>query len=107
MQTIKEITLRELVEASSVRSACVVGQPGGFAVTVRYGEAEKMLASSRGDFRRFASLNTAAEFLRKLGIMKFEVDATNYEPGRLRAPRPDRAEALRRTRTKPKQMTMR
>lgn len=106
MQTIKKTTLQELVAANSVRSACVVGRRGGFTVTVRYGEAKKDLVSSRGGLRMFASLNTAADFLRKLGITKFEVDATGYEPGRLRAARPDRAEALKRTRTKPYQITM-
>lgn len=98
-KTIKEITLRELIEAEYVRSACVVGRPGGFTISVRYNDTKKTLANSRGGLRTFASLNTAADFLRKLGFTKFEVDATDYEPGRLRAPRPDRAEALRKSKT--------
>jgi hypothetical protein len=101
--TLKETTLRELVEAQSVRAACVVGLKGGYAVTVRYGLIERTLATTRGEVRVFASLNTAADFLRKLGLAKFEVDATGYEPGRVRPARPDRAEALRKTRTKLKQ----
>ena len=103
LETIKERTLRELVEANSVRSACLVGQHGGFAVTVRYGIVEKTLSNARGETRVFASLNTATEFLRRMGIVKFEVDATDYEPGRLRKPRPDRAQALKNTRTRPTQ----
>jgi hypothetical protein len=99
-QTIKETTLRELVEANAVRSACVVGLRGGYAVTVRYGLTERTLATTRGGVRIFAALDTASEFLRKIGLARFEVDATGYEPGRLRAARPDRAEALRKTRTK-------
>lgn len=103
LQSIKETTLRELVEANSVNSACVVGQRGGYAVTVRYGLTERILSTTRGDVRLFASLDTVSDFLRKLGLNKYEVDATGYEPGRLRAARPDRAEALRKTRTKLKQ----
>lgn len=106
METIKEITLRELVEAKSVQSARVIGRHGGFTITVCYGESERTLVSSRGDIRIFASLNTTADFLGRFGLTQFEVDATNYKRARLRAPRPDRAEALRKTRTKPRQMTM-
>lgn len=103
---IKEITLRELAGANSIRSACVVGQKGGFAIVIRYGPIEKILSSTRGGIRLFASLNTATDFLCKLGLTKFEVDATGYEPGRLRGPRPDRAEALKKTRTTPIQQTL-
>lgn len=101
--TIKEPTLRELIAASSVESALVVGQKGGFAIRLRYGLIERNLATARGEVRVFANLNTAASFLRKRGITKFEVDATEYEPGRLRKARPDRAAALRNTRTNPRQ----
>jgi hypothetical protein len=96
LQTIKETTLRELVEANSIRSACVVGLKGGYAITVRYGLNERTLATTRGEVRLF-SLENVSNFLRGLGIAKFKVDATGYEPGLLRKPRPDRAEALRKT----------
>src|SRR5437867_11093352 len=95
---ISEGTLRELLSSTSVTSTVAVGQRGGFAIVVRYGEAQRTLASRRGAPRIFASLNTATSFLQRLGLKKFEVDATEFEPGRLRKPRPDRAEALRRTR---------
>ena len=103
LQTIKESVLREVVGANSVLSVCAVGRCGSFAVVVRYGSTEKTLTNTRGDTRLFASLNTAADFLRRLGLGRFEVDVTNFAPGRLRKPRPDRAEALRKTRTKPRQ----
>ena len=105
-QTVREVTLRELIESNSIDSVCVVGQYGGFAVTVRYGQSERTLASTRGEVRKFASLNTATDLLRRLGILKLEVDAKAYEPGRIRGARPDRAEALRRTRTTPKQQAL-
>lgn len=102
LQGIKENTLRELAGAGSIRNACLIGQYGGFVITVRYGELERQLASTRGDVRLF-SLKNATDFLRGIGVVRFEVDSTNYEPGRLRKPRPDRAEAMRKTRTKPRQ----
>lgn len=98
--TIKETTLRELVATGSVTSACAVGQTGGYAVSIRCGEVERTLASTKGDVRLF-TLDRASAFLHALGLLRFEVDSTNYEPGRLRKPRPDRAEALRKTRTRP------
>lgn len=83
LPTIKEPVLRELVAANSVRSASLVGQMRGFAINVRYGVGERSLATARGEIRLFANLNTAVSFLRKHGLTKFEVDATNYEPARL------------------------
>ena len=100
--TIKETTLRELIDAHSVIAVCAVGQVGGYAIAVRYGDALRMLASTRGDVRLF-SLSHAANFLHDLGLAKFEVDTSGYEPGRMRKARPDRAEAMRRTRTKMQQ----
>jgi hypothetical protein len=101
--TIREPTLRELIEANSIRSAYVVGQKGGFAVAFRYAMTERFLASTRGGIRIFSNLTTVATYLRKLGVSRFDVDTANYEPGRLRPARPDRAEALKKTRTRLRQ----
>lgn len=100
LATIKETTLRELVAVDSVTGACIVGQGGGYAVTVRCGLAERTLVSTRGNVRLF-TLERASALLCTLGFFRFEVDCKNYAPGLLRKPRPDRAEALRKTRTRP------
>lgn len=97
-ETIKETTLRELVRANSISSACLIGQSGGYVVKVRYGLSERVLATTRNEVRIF-TLENAGKFLRAIGLPRFEVDATGYEPGLLRRARPDRAEALRNTRT--------
>lgn len=102
-ETIQETTLRELIEVGSVRSVVAIGQRGGFFVSARCGETGRSLATARGSVRLFPNLTTLAALLRKFGISSFEVDATNYAAGRVRPARPDRAEALRRTRTRPKQ----
>ena len=98
--TIKEPVLRELVQAETSVGATVSGQQSGYAVQVRLGGGQKVLITSRGTIRLFASLDTAGAFVSGLGIPHFEVDMTGHAPGRLRKPRPDRAEAMRRTRTK-------
>src|SRR4051812_35783669 len=89
--TIKEPTLRELIEAQATVQATVAGQERGFAVFLQLGTGEKVLATTRGGIRLFASLDTAGAFIRNVGIPRFEVDMTNHEPGRLRSARPDRA----------------
>lgn len=104
MDTIREPTLRELIETNSISLITAIGQKGGFAVAFRCGgAAERFLSSARGELRLFSNLTTLAGYLGRLGISRFEVNTANYEAGRLRPARPDRAEALRRTRTKPKQ----
>ncbi len=103
MSAIRESTLRELASTETLEAARLVATGSGFSVLVRCGASERALTSIRGELRLFANLNTAAEFLRRIGIHRFEVDATNYERGRLRAARPDRAAALARTGTKLKQ----
>jgi hypothetical protein len=102
---IKEATLRELVRAKSINSACLVGQFGGYVVKVRYGASERLLATTRSEVRLF-TLENAGKFLRTIGLPRFEVDATTYEPGLLRKARPDRAEALRNTRTVMRQASL-
>ena len=104
MQTvaIKEPMLRELIDSHSITSVCAVGQAGGFAISVRYGDVKRVLANTRGDVRLF-TLSHAAKFLHDLGLEKFEVDTSDFEPGLIRKARPDRAEALKRTRTKMQQ----
>jgi len=106
--TIKEPTLRELAEARSLSGAIAVGQRGGYVLTVSYGasEVQRLLATARGGARVFSNLNTLANFLRKIGISRFEVDAADYVPARLRAARPDRTEAMKLTSNRSRQATL-
>jgi hypothetical protein len=104
--TIKEPVLRELIQASAVTRATVTGQEKGFSLIVHYGSGERTLATTRGAVRLFASLDTAGAFVRDVGLPRFDVDMSGHEPGRLRKARPDRAEALRHTRTKMQQQAI-
>lgn len=97
-ETIDHSTLSRLVEAGAVRGAHILGQRGGWAVLVKYGTHERPLAAQRsGQVRIFRKFETLVNYLREIGIARFDVDAANYDAAVLNsAQRPDRAEALRR-----------
>jgi hypothetical protein len=89
--------LTKLAEAGVVRSAHVVGQAGGWGILVKYGMTERALASQRShQMRIFRKLETLVEYLKGIGIPRFDVDAANYKPDEKNAyKRPDRAEAMK------------
>ncbi len=95
--TIDHGTLSRLVEACAVRGAHIVGQSGGWSVMVRYGMTERPLAAQRTrQVRLFRKFETLVSYLRTIGIARFDVDASSYDPDTLKATRrPDRAEALK------------
>ena len=98
-ETIDHITLSRLVEAGAVRAAHVIGQAGGWALSVKYGMAERFLAAQRsGKLRLFRKLETVMAYLKGLGISRFDVDASAYDAAEAKThhKRPDRAEALKR-----------
>lgn len=103
---IRETVLRELVQASAEVSATIFGKESSFSVMVHLGSGDKTVVTTRGNIRLFASLDTVAAFVGDLGLVRFYVDISHYRPGRLRGPRPDRAEALRHTRTRMQQQPL-
>lgn len=95
-ETIDQKTLSQLVEAGAVRAAHVVGHGNGWAIAAKYGLTERFLAAQRGDVRVFRKLETLVNFLRDLGISRFDVDAAGYDPASIeRTTRPDRSAALK------------
>ncbi len=65
-ETIDHGTLSHLVEAGVVRGAHIVGQPGGWAVMVRYGMHERPLAAQRSrNVRLFRKFETLVSYLKK------------------------------------------
>lgn len=97
-ETIDHNTLVKLIEANAVRAVQVIGQIGGWGVMIKYGMAERPLSATRsGKVRMFKKLDTVVSYLRGIGIVRFEVDAANYDATSLKThTRPDRAEALKR-----------
>ena len=95
-ETIDQKTLTELVEAGAVRAARVVGCGNVWALSARCGAHDRFLSAKRGDVRVFRRLETLVGFLRDIGITRFDVDASAFDPDAAgRATRPDRAAALR------------
>ncbi len=80
--TIDGKAVQSLVEARAIRGATVLGQPGGWAVLVRYGALERAVSAQRARKPRlWRNLATAATFVRdELGVTRFEVDTLNHEP---------------------------
>ena len=93
--TIDHATLERLVEAGAVRGASVIGQPGGWGVVVQYGMTERALAAKRGTVRIFRKFETLAGYLKDIGIVKYQVDASQYDPHALKVER-TRADASQR-----------
>lgn len=97
-ETIDHTTLLRLAEAGAVRSAHVVGQAGGWGILVKYGMTERALAAQRSQqVRIFRKFETLVNYLKGVGIVRFEVDAANFETQSLEASRrrPDQADAMR------------
>lgn len=96
-ETIDHTTLIKLAEAGVVRSAHVIGRDGGWGILVRYGMTERLLAAQRSQqVRIFRKLETLVEYLKGVGIPRFEVDAENYDSrSTIATKRPDRALAMK------------
>ena len=78
--TIDRTTLEHLVEAGAIRGASIVGQPGGWGVVFQYGLTERVLAARRGAIRNYRKFETLVDYLKSIGIAKYQVDATGYAP---------------------------
>lgn len=96
-ETIDHTTLTKLAEAGIVRSAHVVGQAGGWSILVKYGMTERALAAQRShQVRIFRKLETLVEYLKGVGIPRFDVDAANYDAGSATTrTRPDQSEKMK------------
>lgn len=95
-ETIDHTTLTKLAEAGVVRSVQVVGQEGGWEILVKYGMTERTLAAQRSHHARiFRRLETLVDYLKRVGIPRFDVDAANYDPRVTLHKRPDRAIAMK------------
>lgn len=97
-ETIDHGTLSRLAEAGAVRGAHIIGQSGGWAVLIKYGLIERPLAAQRTrQVRLFRKFETLVAYLKALGISRFDVDSSNYDPLAITSTlRPDRAAALKR-----------
>lgn len=98
--TIETAMAKRLVEASAIRSASIIGQPGGWSVVLKMGLQERPLGTQRSAApRTWRSLDRAVAYLKnELHIVRFDLlDATNHSPGEplVGKSRVDAAERLR------------
>jgi hypothetical protein len=92
---LQEAPLRELIAARVVSGVVARGGNGGFVLEIQFGDRSALLANARGSTRTFASLATVAVLLQRLGHPCFEVDATHYIRGRVRAAQPLRSASMK------------
>jgi hypothetical protein len=85
--TIDHLTLARLVEANAVNGANIIGQAGGWGVVIQYGVTERTLAAKRGSFRVFRKFETLVSYLKEIGVAKYQVDATDFDPVALKLTR--------------------
>jgi hypothetical protein len=85
--TIDHVTLSRLVEANAVNGANIIGQPGGWGVVIKYGMTERALAAKRGSVRIFRKFETLVGYLKGIGVAKYQVDATGFDPVALKLTR--------------------
>ena len=83
-ETIDHVTLSRLVEANAVKGANIIGQPGGWGVVIKYGMTERALAAKRGSVRIFRKFETLVSYLKGVGMDKYQVDATGFDPATLK-----------------------
>lgn len=96
-EIITHTTLRELVAAGAVREAAAVAHGSRWALVVRYGGIERVLAARKTKKpRSWVHLDSLARYLAEIGIHQFTTDARDYDPDQPGQKRPDRAEALHR-----------
>lgn len=74
---VKPETLRELVEAGSVRDALVTADGRKWRIEVAVGMTRRGVATRRGELRQWSSLDAVARYLRGMGIARWMVDAAH------------------------------
>ena len=92
---LSEASLRELLGSGAINEIVARGGEGGFVIALKLGATDAILGNSLGKPRVFASVNTIALLLQRLGQQRFVVDATDFVPGRVRPSQPERSAAMR------------
>ena len=95
---LQEAPLRDLIAAGVISGILARGGAGGFVVEIGFGDRKVLLANARGTARVFASIDTIATLLQRLGQPRFEVDVMTHVPGRVRPAQPERSAAMKRGR---------
>ena len=95
--TVSQIEFESLIQDGGVKAVTVTGANEGWHVMARTARRNCALGAKRGHLRAFRTLETAVGYLAGLGVERFEVDASSFDPAAFRAKRqrPDKAITLR------------
>jgi len=90
--------LIHLVEADAISVAIVKAMGDTWALTVQVGDTLKIvMAKNSGKPRVWRKLDTLAKYLKDMGIDKFHIDVSSYDPSQKSLRRPDSANILKET----------
>lgn len=78
LDVIDDVTFEQLARAGAVHGVSVVGQPGGWGVLIQRDGADCVLTAEHGAMRTFAKFEMVVVYLKKIGIAKYQVDATRF-----------------------------
>jgi hypothetical protein len=81
-RTIDTAMAKQMVQASAIRGAAIIGQSGGWSVMLKLGNQEKPLGTQRTDEPRlWRSLDRCVDYLKnELQLSRFDMlDATLYD----------------------------
>lgn len=77
-----EKTIRILVEAGAVKQIQIIADGGVFHVDVTTANKDVITAlTSKGAIKTWSALDSAAKWVRSLGIGKVQVDLAHWRPG--------------------------
>lgn len=81
-RTIDTAMAKQMIAASAIRSAAIIGQAGGWSVMLKLGNQEKPLGTQRTDQPRlWRSLDRCVDYLKnELNLARFDMlDASQYD----------------------------
>lgn len=76
-----EKTFRTLIEAGAVKRVSIIAQGGRFHVEARTPNGTLTALTNRGDVKSWTSLDSAARWVRGLGIGTVQVSLGGWQPG--------------------------
>jgi hypothetical protein len=96
METISHKTFVSLARAGALTGVTLAAHGRSWSVVARVKKTLYAIEAKRGGPREFAKPETAIKYLSGLGIKKYEVDASEYDPdAKPKNSRPDAAVKLR------------
>ena len=102
IETVNHITLLKLLQFGLVHEVSVVGGEEGWQIIIKHEKVEQYLSAVHSkQIRIFRRLDTAVFYLKNLGIQEVMVKVADYNPEIKtgKRSRPDRSEALKKTKT--------